>query len=117
MLSKCLDPDGLVKARLRQLSQPVRIIGIGLVERLVQNLLRVPRLDADRRHPLGCQDVIEPCRQRACFEDDPPGTRGVLPDCLSQKLGVRRALARQTRLPSRRIEIAVSFNETSSPIY
>lgn len=53
-----------LEAGFGQLGQAIRIIGICLIERLVQYLLRVPRFDADRGDSLRRQCVVEPRRQR-----------------------------------------------------
>jgi hypothetical protein len=96
---KRLDANRFVKADFSELGQAIRIIGIGLVECLVQYRLRVPRFNTDRRHPLGRQRMIEPRCQWPCFEDDAPGVRRVLADNVSHKLWVRKALSPPNPLP------------------
>lgn len=91
-----------------ELRQAIRIIGIGLVERFVQYLVRVPRFNADRRHVLARQRVIER-RLRSRFEYDALGVRGIRADHLCQRFGSEGHLPRQIRLPSSRLEIAVYF--------
>src|SRR5690606_37536013 len=98
-------PDCFIEACLCQLRQTVGIIGVGLIERLVQYLLRMARFNADRGHSgpvsnttrLACGACLRTISARSCGSDT--------------------HLPRQIRLPSWRMEIAVSFNETSKPIY
>lgn len=75
------------------------------------------RLDADRGQPFLRQGVKEPGRQRAALEDDLLGLSRVLANGLGNGLRGRRPFPRQIRRPPWRIEIVVSFRETSSPTY
>lgn len=96
-------PDYFVKANLGKMSQAVGIVCIGLVRRHIERCFGVPNINADLRDTLCSQVMIKPDRQRSRLE--------------YHALCFRSAFTDNSRLPFRRTEIAVSFNDTSSPIY
>lgn len=83
-----LDPDHLVKAGFGKLGQTICVIGIGLVERLVQYLLGMACFDADCRHPLGRERMVKPCCKRARLEDHTLRLWCLLADNVREKFGV-----------------------------
>lgn len=87
-----LHADLTEEACLRQVREPVGIVGIGLVRGHVERCLGVARVDADRRQPLLRQGMMKPDRQRPRLEHHPPGRRCTLADEIGYDLGIRGAL-------------------------
>ncbi len=101
----------------RQLGQPIGIVRVRLVRRHIEHRFSMARIDADHRQSFSAQRMIEPYRQRSGLEHHSLHGRRPLANEFGDDLGSDAHLPRQIRSPVRRIETAVSFIDTSRPIY
>jgi hypothetical protein len=106
----------LVKANFGQERQAIGVFGVGLVWRHIERFGGVTCINANSGKTLGRQRMKEPHRQRSGLKDNTRGVRRPTANDFSNEFGFRWALTAPDLLASRRIEIDVSFKDTSRPI-
>ncbi|MBB3452798.1 hypothetical protein FHT86_001054 [Rhizobium sp. BK313] len=97
--------------------EPIGVIGIGFVGGHVERRFGVTSIDANGRQSLSAQSMIEPSERGPVSNTTRSAFGARMRISSAMAAGSEAHFPRQIRLPARRIEIAVSFIDTSRPIY